>query len=719
MSDPTIDWERMQERHNEEYLAAALHWLRLQLRALPPRPAGEEPATVTVLTHAPEPVSWWRRALWPQPPEVPASRVVVGSPQAARESTEREIEAARMAMLTAQSADPPPYLVVLGQILGLTSFEREILLLCAAMELDPGMGTLIAVAQPDGKSMPTFALALNLFADRSWDALLPGGRLRRWGLIEINQASGQPLTSSPLRADERMVNFLKGVNVLDDRLEPLTSLAPSAEGSDLPRSQNTIVRAIVDHWVNDHSDRSVINLLGPDRTSKEAVASHTAARMGRRLYRIPAEFFPSQPAELETWARLWQRECLLLPIALYVDAEEIDVAAGQGTVLAINRFLDRGCGMVFLGSRERWPELDGAHAIEVDRPTAAEQRAGWAAALGEHAATIPDLLAGQFHFDLTTIVEIALEEGPVQPDDVATAEQRLWAACRTRTSPRMDALAQRIEPRATWDDLILPAEERSLLERIVAQVGQRSTVYEDFGFGARMSRGRGISALFSGQSGTGKTMAAEVMANSLKLSLYRIDLSAVVSKYIGETEKNLRRLFDAAEEGGAILFFDEADAIFGKRSEVKDAHDRYANIEVNYLLQRMESYRGLAILATNMRSALDTAFMRRLRFIVEFPFPGIAERRLIWQQVFPAEMDIEPLDEQWNRLARLPATGGMIHNIALNAAFAAADAGAPLTLAMIGEAARAEFRKLELPMPERELKRLDPEPLTELRAIPA
>ena len=216
---------------------------------------------------------------------------------------------------------------------------------------------------------------------------------------------------------------------------------------------------------------------------------------------------------------------------------------------------------------------------------------------------------------------------------------------------------------------MLPAEQTTLLHQIAQQVEQRHTVYEDWGFAAKMNRGLGISALFAGDSGTGKTMAAEVIANDLQLNLYRIDLSAVVNKYIGETEKNLRRLFDAAEDGGAILFFDEADALFGKRSEVKDSHDRYANIEINYLLQRMEAYRGLAILATNMKGALDPAFMRRLRFIVNFPFPGASERKLMWQKVFPRRALKDTADLDYDRLARFTVTGGNIHSIALNAAF--------------------------------------------------
>ena len=243
---------------------------------------------------------------------------------------------------------------------------------------------------------------------------------------------------------------------------------------------------------------------------------------------------------------------------------------------------------------------------------------------------------------------------------------------------------------------MLPAEQKNLLRQITRQVRCRKLVYETWGFRERMNRGLGISALFSGESGTGKTMAAEVIANALDLDLYCIDLSAVVSKYIGETEKNLRKVFDAAEESGAIIFFDEADALFGKRSEIKDSHDRYANIEINYLLQRMESYRGVAILATNMKSALDNAFVRRLRFIVEFPFPGIEERTAIWQNIFPAGT---PLAEDFDcrRLARLNLAGGNIHSVAINAAFLAARENGTVTMPLVLSAARDEFRKLERP----------------------
>ena len=210
-----------------------------------------------------------------------------------------------------------------------------------------------------------------------------------------------------------------------------------------------------------------------------------------------------------------------------------------------------------------------------------------------------------------------------------------------------------------------------------------------------------MTALFTGESGTGKTLAAEVLAASLDLDLYRIDLASVVSKYIGETEKNLKRVFDAADSSGAVLLFDEADAIFGKRSEVRDSHDRYANLEISYLLQRMETYRGLAILTTNLKSALDRAFMRRLRFVVPFPFPDAAARARIWRLMFPPKVPVSNLD--WDRLARMQLSGGNIRTITLSAAFLAAAAGEPVSMAHAIAAARREYVKLDKPLTEAEL----------------
>ncbi|MEM1310334.1 MAG: ATP-binding protein, partial [Cyanobacteria bacterium P01_H01_bin.153] len=235
-----------------------------------------------------------------------------------------------------------------------------------------------------------------------------------------------------------------------------------------------------------------------------------------------------------------------------------------------------------------------------------------------------------------------------------------------------------------------------------AHLRQRTRVYQDWGFAAKGSRGLGITALFSGASGTGKTLAAEVLAAELQLDLYKIDLSAIVSKYIGETEKNLSKVFDAAEMGGAILLFDEADALFGKRNDVKDSHDRYANIEVSYLLQRMEAYRGLAILTTNLPDAIDPAFLRRIRFIIQFPFPDVAQRTRIWQRMFPRQTPTDGLD--FRKLARLNVAGGNIRNITLNATFLAADANEPVQMKHLLRATQSEYNKLERTVTDAEIK---------------
>ncbi len=695
------DLARWQES-NERYLSAALAWLRLRLERLAPTPSSGIASTSPV----PASPSFVNRLLGRSPaqpsPDVPA--LPAASPTAINDA---QLTQAAEAVSAAENVDPPPAALILSQRFGLSRFELETLLLCAALELDTRIAPLCARAQGDpNRPYPTFALALALFDDPAWDMLSPERPLRYWRLIEINQPGAQPLTTSPLRADERIVNYLKGLNYLDDRLTPLLAPLGAANEVALPASQQAAAETILRQLQHAATAQRapVIQLVGPDSPSKQLVARQTAVELGLHLYRLPADTLPVPAGELETLARLWQRESVLLPIALYLDAHDVDGgSASDGHSLSLHRFVSRSSTLIFLDTRDVWPSLDRPTVtIDIARPVPAEQQAAWTETLGSGSVEASARLAGQFNLNLPEIRAIAHAALAEANGSGSSLHNRVWDACLTRTRPRLDALAQRIEPRATWDDIVLPDAETRALRQIAGQVGQRSKVYDEWGFRRKMNRGLGISALFAGESGTGKTMAAEVIANALRLNLYRIDLSAVVSKYIGETEKNLRRLFDAAEDGSAILFFDEADALFGKRSEVKDSHDRYANIEINYLLQRMEAYGGLAILATNMKSALDTAFLRRLRFIVNFPFPGAAERKAIWQKVFPPEMPKEDLG--YDRLARLNLTGGSIHNIAINAAFLAAQAGSLVSMRLILEAARAEFRKLERPINEAEFR---------------
>ena len=296
---------------------------------------------------------------------------------------------------------------------------------------------------------------------------------------------------------------------------------------------------------------------------------------------------------------------------------------------------------------------------------------------------------------LSAIVEQVASEAPADQTE-AELERRVWHACRVAARGGLDALAQRVESAANFDDLVLPPTQAALLKEIAQHLRHRTTVYETWGMSGKTVRGLGLCVLFSGESGTGKTLAAESIANEAALDLYRIDLATMVSKYIGETEKNLKRVFDAAESSGAVLLFDEADALYGKRSDVKDSHDRYANIEVAYLLQRVEAYRGLAILTTNFRNALDRAFLRRIRFIVQFPFPGQRAREQIWRRELPDSAPLEGVD--FSSLARMQLSGGHIRSVAVNAAFMAAGDGAPISMRHLRHAAQREAAKLERPL---------------------
>jgi hypothetical protein len=690
MNDPA-QWQK----NNENYLASALKWLRLRLS----QQANRWPAPVSVPSSVPS-KGWWIFKS-----KSKSTSTDEQYPLKERKCTDRDIKEALAEMNACEKKEPPPALIILAQRFGLSYFERQILMLCAAMELDTRIASLCARAQDNpARPYPTFALAMALLEEPAWDALSPGRPLRYFRLIEINQPGAEPLTTSALRADERIVSYIKGMNMMDDRLSPLLSPVEQTEVK-LPMTQEAVVDSVLLDLKNSsrNSQLPVVQFNGPDVISKQLIAHKIASALGLVAYRLPAESLPIHAAELESFIRLWGRETILLPVALYLDAHEVErtasVESGMQHITAIKHFLSRNSSVCFLSTREVWSDIgDHVNSYDVTYSAPGEQLEAWKIALNATSSENAAQLAGQFNLNVATINHLAKAVSAESAKD-EDPFQRLWNLCLRTTRPRLDLLAQRLDCKATWNDIVLPEEAINLLHRIALQVGRRSKVYDDWGFRAKMNRGLGISALFTGESGTGKTMAAEVLANDLHLDLYRIDLSAVVSKYIGETEKNLRRLFDAAEDGGAILFFDEADALFGKRSEVKDSHDRYANIEINYLLQRMEAYRGLAILATNMKAALDTAFMRRLRFIVNFPFPGIAERKAIWQKVFPVQMPTTNLD--WDRLARFSLTGGTIHSIALNAAFMAAnEQPSEVTMSLLFAAARAEFRKLERPINE-------------------
>lgn len=594
---------------------------------------------------------------------------------------------------------PNPALMLLRDTFDLSEFETAILALCASHELDTGIGPLCArITDDPSRPWPTFALALQSFPPGAWEAVSTEGPLRSWRLVEIERRIGEPLALAGLRCDERILDFIKGLNRIDERIAALVSDPPALDGRLVDAGA---LASLTQLWTRESSAGRSALLFGAEVTLRHALAAEAATVSRRHLYQLDLDALPSAFSEAEQFICLWNREAALAPLALFIDASRFDNALHASL---IRRFLKRANFPVAVGVDMATPGLaETLVAIPVTRLNRAEQRALWNSDLGPGRSSLAHRLAGGFDFSPAMIANIAA----LAPRDADNS--MVWRNCLYSVRPRLDTLAQRIEPHALWDDLILPQEQQLALRQIIDQVHQRQRVYDEWGYASRMNCGLGVTALFAGESGTGKTMAAEVIAAELALNLYRIDLSSMVSKYIGETEKNLRQLFDAAEQGGVALLFDEADALFGKRSEIKDSHDRYANIEVNYLLQRIESFSGLAILATNLKSALNSAFLRRIRFVVRFPHPGPAERRRMWERVFPSAAPIDLLD--YEQLGQLNLTGGHIAAAAMNAAFLAAAEDAPIGMRHILSAARAELVKLSRPIAEADFA-VPPDPIT-------
>ncbi len=588
-----------------------------------------------------------------------------------------------------KTSEPPAFLL-LRERFSLSQFELDVLLLCAGFECDD-------LAAVSGQARASFGLALAALPDGHFDALSPEAPLRRHHLVRLGSESS--LLQSPLQIEECILFYLLGVAVMDERLRGVLHAVPEP-GPLSPTQRLVIERARSLLELQPAKELPVLWLCGPDARSRRDLCTELAAEYGLTLYALQASDIPKDAASRQELLTLWAREQLLAPAALLLSYKDSE---SQETLLAAAAFLDRAVGLLLVSGRRLERAGDRpVMRLDVPQPNRQEQLMLWQAALGEAATPLNgalEKLATQFQLGPAAIEAAAVQA--LGRNGEQGLSQALWESCRLRARPHLDELAQRIEGTATFSDLVLPEAQEKALREIVAHHRHQAMVYHRWGFARRGARGLGIAALFVGQSGTGKTLAAEVIAQELGLDLYRIDLSQIVSKYIGETEKNLRRVFDAADEGGAVLLFDEADALFGKRTEVKDSHDRYANIEVSYLLQRMESYQGVSILTSNMRSALDNAFVRRLRFIIHFPFPDVKERIELWRRALPAAAPQSGIS--LDKLARLSVAGGHIRNIALGAAFLAAEEQQPLSMRHLLRSARSELAKLERPVNEAEV----------------
>jgi SpoVK/Ycf46/Vps4 family AAA+-type ATPase len=614
----------------------------------------------------------------------------------------------------------------LAGLFHLTRFEERCILIGLAPELSRKYEKLYAYLQDDiTRKKPTVDLLLNLICENSSEALVNRvafevqAPLFKYRLCQLTDSSSDgpvSLLSRFLKLDDRIVSFLLGLGQLDARLEPVARLSfPQAEQSPVIMAEDIYSRTrgfVRSHFGEPASTRRnlILYLYGPSGSDQLSLAEAVCHDLGLTLLSSNMDRILGEQSSFEEIVWLLGRETLLQPAALFL--EDLDCLISdsdkhKSKLRSILETIGIFSRLTFLaGSRPWQPQgLAPNHlfiGVKLPLPDAHSGKRFWDTHLKACDRLAADVesgeLASRFRLGPRQIRDALQSAEDLafwrSPEDGRITMADLYSACRAHSSPRLGALARKIEPRYTWDEIVLPGDQLAQLQELCNQAKWRHVVYGEWGFERKLSLGKGLNALFSGPPGTGKTMAAEVIAGELQLDLYQIDLSQVVSKYIGETEKNLHHIFSEAQASNAILFFDEADALFGKRSEIKDAHDRYANIEVGYLLQKMEEYEGISVLATNLPQHLDEAFTRRMHFRVEFPFPDEEHRRRIWHVVFPHEAPLAP-EIDFNVLAReIKLAGGNIKNIALAAAFYAVTDGRVIRVPHLVQAARREFQKL-------------------------
>jgi len=610
----------------------------------------------------------------------------------------------------------PLRLAILANKLQLNPFDVDVILICLAAELDLRYERLFAYLQDDvTRKRPSIDLALNLlcasFAEKlegreRFATASPLIKNRLISLSEDTAGSKTSLLNRHIKLDDRIVNYLLGSDEIDARLNREISLHKAQipiENLILPTDMLSRLRVLFENRANGQG----LNLYfqGPYGVGKRSTAAALCQLASLKLIVVSVEHVSGADSDFAALIQLISREAVLQNAAVYwhgfdalLDAERRGRLAILLEELAVRK------GVVFLAGETVWepsdiPDLPPFVRIEFPVPAYSERLLFWGRATELGCANDVDSvgLANKFRFTGGQIRDAALTARNLarcrDPENVQVNMTDLLEACRLQSNRKLAALATRIKPHYVWSDIVLPPDSLRQLREICNAVEFRSIVYEEWGFDNKLSLGKGLGLLFAGPSGTGKTMAAEVLAGELGLDLYKIDLSTVVSKYIGETEKNLSRIFTEAATSNAVLFFDEADALFGKRSEVRDSHDRYANIEINYLLQRMEEYEGTVILATNLRKNMDDAFVRRIQFTIEFPFPHADQRLAIWQRVWPKNMPHEDLDLDF-MARRFEISGGNIRNIALATAFLGAEDGGRVKMKHLIRATWQEYQKM-------------------------
>lgn len=610
----------------------------------------------------------------------------------------------------------------LPQVQGLFSlspFELDVIIVCLAPELDTRYERLFGYLHDDvTRRRPSVDLVLALLCRADDEratarrAFFSSSRLFRYRLVQfIEDGSGaRSFLSRGLKLDEGIAHYLLGGREPDPRIAFCSRLIPPEKPSCAGGNAPGFSAFFHDYVSKASSDQWIALFHGQDRLRREETAQCLCAGEGVPLLRVDLAALAESEIPFEQTVPLVFRDAALKAAAVYADNVDAIVREGEkdaSRLRSLERAMEELGWVTFLAGRNP-VELSDAlkrqkfFTEEFPSPAYPERKRLWHELAGNGRFSLDDSLlddlAGRFRFTRREIQNaVALARTRAAKRDGGTSRvlrEDLEAACRTESNARLLTFARKLVSVYCWDDLVLPEAQKTQLREVIEYIRNHEAVYSEWGFGAKHSLGKGINVLFSGPSGTGKTMAAGIIAAALGLDIYNIDLSTVVSKYIGETEKNLSRIFKEAETSNAVLFFDEADALFGKRSEVKDSHDRYANIEVNYLLQKMEQHEGVVILATNMSKNVDEAFLRRVHFSLSFPFPEKEERLLVWQRVFPAEAP-QGTDIDFGFLARrLEIAGGNIKNIAVGAAFLARSESSPIAMRHIIFAARREYQKI-------------------------
>jgi hypothetical protein len=609
----------------------------------------------------------------------------------------------------------------LAREFGLLPLEIDLLVPCIAVELDRRYERVYGFLHDDmTRRLASPGLVASLYGDSVAEQLrvraLLGAHapLRRYRLLDVlDDPIALPSSARPMRADERIVAFVAGERTVDRRIASgvtwIDGIAVKLEKESATSPSGTEFEAAVDRIVSAAKSRHPEAIAAKPFIYLQGAAHHAgaivaaaAARLKRLVLVADLEPLLDAAADVESAFFLLLREALLNQAAVYLRNVDrvLDGPLAASRYRALLRAVDEMGSVVFASGERRWawplPNARVALRIVALQPEGvAAQIDAWRSVAGDRFNDGELYRLISLHpMPVASIVDVWRMAQAMVLDDGVPTLSNVQDACRDFGGTPMSTLARRVEPKHRMSDLVLPAAQLEQLAAICSQARHSSIVYGAWRFDRKLSLGRGLNAMFTGQPGTGKTMAAEVIAAELGVELLKIDLSQIVSKYIGETEKNLRELFDQAARAHAILFFDEADALLGKRSDVKDAHDRYANTETAYLLQKMEEYPGITILATNLRQNMDAAFTRRMRFIVDFPFPDEADRLRIWESVWPAEVPLGP-DVDLPLLARqFRLAGGSIRNVAVAAAFLAAEQEQSVSMRHLMLATKRELQKM-------------------------